>query len=90
MTSFGFVVFVGLNPYFGLDPRMNDGVITGDEMRYWEYLILGAGILLFLLGVGASLIDAFAQRRQGWRLSILIFPPLAFLYVRLEMQGIIR
>jgi hypothetical protein len=80
--------------YFGTlgirgDERFDDLELHGDDMYFWEVILLGVGLLgsvgMFFVG----LVHSFKNGHRGWSALILIFWPLAFIYPWLHAQELI-
>jgi hypothetical protein len=63
------------------DPRFTDGVLTTEEMHWWEVVLTFLGAILPLSLVLSALYHAFVMtRRIAWGVLIAVLWPLCFLY----------
>ena len=59
---------------------MNDGVITGDEMLWWEGAVTVIGLILCLANIAATATHAFMSGSKAWGWSNIMFWPVSFIY----------
>ena len=78
----GLLVVVAFSYIFAIlnDPRMADGVLSGEDAYWWEIVLIVSGITSVFLVRGAAISQAVKRRRFKWVVMIFLIWPLSLLY----------